>query len=51
MKKTNYIKCDAKKCYYNTEDNHCSADSVQIGSPVSCCSSETRCDTFVAKEN
>lgn len=50
MEKTNFIKCEAKKCYYNVDGKRCSAEEVQIGSARSCCSSETECGTFVAKE-
>ncbi len=48
-KTENCIKCSVKSCVHHTENDSCSAGSIQVGNRTAQSCSETCCDTFKAR--
>lgn len=42
-----YIMCTVQECAFNTDGKKCTAESIEVGSGKTCCSScDTECVTF-----
>ncbi|HIS76952.1 MAG TPA: DUF1540 domain-containing protein [Candidatus Merdivicinus excrementipullorum] len=42
------VECDVTNCIHNNHQNHCTAQSIKIGTQSACTCSETVCQSFRA---
>lgn len=43
------VECDVTNCIHNNHQNHCTAQSIKIGTQSACSCAETICQSFRAK--